>query len=212
MIEMVSLAESRLRQGRPDRVPGAAACRRRPRRPPRSRRSFAAPARHARARAPSRRASSPTFRTAPEILGYVNGAELAVLQPARRGDAGPHHPHQEHAAGGAAAGGRQARRVRRRRARGGRQVRRRLRCLFRPRERGRRQHQNQARRQPARGARAGRRPVRLRAHGQGCLDRRRSRREHGQRGHRCRRPSAATSRCPRAICSRSNIGASSRPS
>ena len=66
-----------------------------------------------------------TFRTGPEILSYVNGAELARLQPARRGDAGPHHPHQEHAARALAAGAgklddfaragsRESRRVRRR--------------------------------------------------------------------------------------------------
>ncbi len=52
------------------------------------------------------------FRTGPEILNYVNGADLARLQPARRGDARPHHPHQEPAADGAGAGGGQARRLR----------------------------------------------------------------------------------------------------
>ena len=112
MIEMVSLAEARLRQGRPvvfqprdlaaelAEVAEVA---------PIIRGAVALPA--------EKQGGEPTrfvmtFRTGPEILSYVNGAELSRLQPARRGDAGPHHPHQEHAARALAAGAGQARRLR----------------------------------------------------------------------------------------------------
>ena len=136
MIEMVSLAESRLRQGRPVRLPGAAA-----------RRATAAAARdradHPRRRAPSSTSGAePTrfiadFRTAPEILDYVNGAELASYS--QRGVVTPDHiirtknrplvvpPPEAGKLDDFAA----------RCARGRGQVRRRIRCLFRPRERSR---------------------------------------------------------------------------
>ena len=145
MIEMVSLAEARLRQGRPvvfqprdlaaelAEVAEVA---------PIIRGAVALPA--------EKQGGEPTrfvmtFRTGPEILSYVNGAELADYS--QRGVVTPDHiirtkntplvlspPEpgkledfarevQEKVAG----------------------VRRSLRCLFRPRERARRQHQNQAR-------------------------------------------------------------------
>ena len=99
MIEMVSLAESRLRQGRPivfrsgasvSKVAPAAEI------APILRGACALPGDKVRAE-PTRFVM--TLRTNPEILSYVNGAELSGLQPARRGHARPHHPHQEHAFG-----------------------------------------------------------------------------------------------------------------
>ena len=49
--------------------------------------------------------SAPAMRS----LNFVNGAELAPLQPGGRGHARSHHPHQELAADSAGAGGRKAR-------------------------------------------------------------------------------------------------------
>ena len=63
--------------------------------------------------------ADPRFPQRSAILDFVNGAELRALQPGRRGDAGPHDPHQELAAGRGRARGRQARRLQARRARRG---------------------------------------------------------------------------------------------
>ena len=194
MIEMVSLAESRLRQGRPivfqARQIGSATA---------SAAEIAPIIRGACAlkhegAEPMRFIAD--FRTAPEILAYVNGAELASYS--QRGVVTPDHiirtknrplvvpPPESGKLDEFAAAVREA----------VGEVRRRIRCLFRPRERSRRQHQDQARRQPARRAGAGRRPVRLGPHGEGRRDRRRPRREHGQGGHRRRghRPLRAAAR------------------
>jgi rhamnose utilization protein RhaD (predicted bifunctional aldolase and dehydrogenase) len=87
MIEMVSLAESRLRQGRPIVFPVRKLARLR-RRLPRSRRSSAEPARSS-STEKSRYASSPTSAPGPEILAYVNGEELASYS--QRGVVTPDH-------------------------------------------------------------------------------------------------------------------------
>ena len=88
MIEMVSLAESRLAPGAAGRLPGAADRKRRRRRRPRSRRSSAAPARIKKeGEEPIRFITD--FRTAPEILNYVNGAELSSYS--QRGVVTPDH-------------------------------------------------------------------------------------------------------------------------
>ena len=141
MIEMVSMAESRLRQGR-----RSSSRRGRSTAVPRKlHRSSAAPALKHEGAQPTRFITD--FRTAGRA-GLCQRGRACLLQPARRGDARPHHPHQEPAAGRAAAANGQARSVCCRHARCCGQVRRRVRCLFRPRERRRRQHQDQARRQP----------------------------------------------------------------
>ena len=75
------------------------------------------------------------FRTNPQILNYVNGAELSRYSQSRRGDARPHHPHQELAADRAGAGSRQAGRMGERRACGGRRLCRALSPLFRGQQR-----------------------------------------------------------------------------
>ena len=133
--------------------------------------------------------------------------------PARRRDARPHHPHQEHAA---------------------------RRCRRRSRARSSLRAERRARRWPAssptttpisrrENERVGGTKSKLDplprmmlvpgvglfgagAHGEGCEDRGRPRRERGAR--RCSTPkrSAASSRCPRATCSTWNIGRSSRRS
>ena len=180
MIEMVSLAESRLRQGRPIVFPA---------------RQIASAVASAAEIAPLIRGACAIrkegeepirfitdFRTAPEILDYVNGVELASYS--QRGVVTPDHiirtknkplvvPPPEAGkldefAQGAA------------RWRG--QIRRRVRRLFRPRECGCGQHQDQARQRATRGSRSRRRPVRAWTHGEGCRHGRRPCREHGQGG------------------------------
>ena len=123
------------------------------------------------------------------------------LCPARRGDARPHHPDQEPPADRADARGGQARRLRRGGADGGGGLREALRCHVRAPERPRRRHQDQARREPARGAGARPRPLRHRRHGQGCGHRRRPRRRTPSASSPMPRPSAATSRWARPTCS-----------
>ena len=184
MIEMVSLAESRLRQGRPVVFPA---------------RPLAAAVAAAADIAPIIRGAAaikpqgaePTrfiaeFRTAPEILAYVNGAELDAYS--QRGVVTPDHiirtknrpllvPPPEAGKLDDFAGAVRA------------AVTKFIadyEAYFARENAARRQHQDQARFEPTRGARAGRRPVRLGPHRQGCRDRRRSRREHDQGGHRCR--------------------------
>ena len=89
MIEMVSLAESRLRQGRPIVFQPRSS-------KPRSRRvaEVAPIVRGAVALPPETPGGEPTrfvidFRTGPEILGYVNGAELTDYS--QRGVVTPDH-------------------------------------------------------------------------------------------------------------------------
>ena len=145
--------------------------------------------------------------------GLRRGAAIATLWPARAGDARSRHPHQ----------GRAARRCRRRKracstpfkqdeqaAR--RRLCRRLRRHVRAPECPRRRRQDQARSYAARCAGARRRLFGDRQDAQGREDRRRRLRAHGRASSPTRRPSAASSRCPRPICSTWNTGASSRPS
>ena len=194
MIEMVSLAESRLRQGRPVVFPA---------------RALAAASASAAEIAPIIRGAVAiksdgaepirfiaNFRTAPEILSYVNGAELASYS--QRGVVTPDHiirtknrplvvPQPEAGRLEAFADA-----VREAVAKFAAEYD----TLFPPRERGRGRGQDQARLGAARRARAGRRPVRSRPHGEGREHGRRPRREHDPRRHRCRsdRPLRAAAR------------------
>ncbi len=126
------------------------------------------------------------FRTGDAILNFVNGAEVGRYADRRRGDAGPHHPHQELAAGRVRAGAGQDRRFRPGRAGGGRGLHRALPRLFRAQQRPLRRHQDHARSAAAGGAGARARPVRARPLAQGRGDRRRSRRGRGLDHHRRR--------------------------
>ena len=71
------------------------------------------------------------FRTSDAILDFVNGKEVARYARAGVVDARPHHPHQELAADRAGAGGRQARRLQERGAAGGERLHRQLPGLLR---------------------------------------------------------------------------------
>ena len=210
MIEMVSLAESRLRQGRPIVFPA---------------RQIAAATAKAAEIAPIIRGAAAIkqdgaeprrfiadFRTAPEILAYVNGVEVASYS--QRGVVTPDHiiRTKNRPLVVAAAGKRQARRVCQGRAPGRDQVRRRVRHLFRaartPPPATPRRNWTAARASCwCRASACSAWAARLRTpRSPPILPRTQS------RSSPTPRPSAATSRCPRAICSRWNIGASSRRS
>ena len=199
MIEMVSLAESRLRQGRrvvfqARQIDSATA----------SAAEIAPIIRGACAlQARGRRADALHYRLPyrPGRPGLCQRRRACLLQPARRGDARPHHPHQEPAAGRAAAASGQARSVCCRHARCGGEVRRRIRCLCSP-----------ARTPPPAVPRPSSTAARASCwcRASGCsawAARRRTPRSPPtsprtrSRSSPTRRPSAATSRCPRAICS-----------
>ena len=62
------------------------------------------------------------FRDSDAVLRFRQRRGACALRPGRRGDAGPHHPHQELAADRAGAGGRQARRLQAGRAGRGRRT------------------------------------------------------------------------------------------
>ena len=85
-----------------------------------------------------------------------------ALQPGRCRDAGHHHPHQELAAPGAAAGAGKIDEFAQATRAAASRLHRQLQVLFRPPERPRRRHQNDARSAAARRAGAGPRPVRAR--------------------------------------------------
>ena len=129
---MVTLAEERLASAAARRLRRRATAAADRDASPRSRRSCAAPAR---LQDDGREGAWQRFvldfrseRGDPE-LRQRRGAR--ALQPGRRRDARPHHPHQELAADRAGAGSRQARRLQGGRAGGGRGLRRRLPRLFR---------------------------------------------------------------------------------
>ena len=127
-------------------------------------------------------------------------------QPARRGDARPHHSHQEQAAGGAGAGCRQAGRLQGCVRARGRPIHRRVRCHVRARERPGRRRQDQARPDAAPGAGAGRRPVRASALRRRMPPSPPTSPRPPSRSSPMPRRSAASRRCPRATCSTSNTG------
>ncbi len=212
MIEMVSLAESRLRQGRPVVF--------QPRKSEAKAASAAeiAPIIRGACALPSDKVKAEPTRfvmTFPHRAGdsrLCQWRRASGLQPARRGHARPHHPHQEHAAGAAAAGAEQAEGLRRTCAR--------VRLPISARAT---MNISRARTQP----KAIPRPSSTRrrawcwclASACSAWAARRRTRIWPPISPRTRcgslptpKASAATSRCRRAICSSSNIGAWSRPS
>ena len=163
MIELVTLAEERLRAEPQGGVHAGATAGARCRARRRSRRSCAAPCslKDDKIEGAWRRLIL-DFRGSRCDPRFRQRRGACALQPGRRGDARPHHPHQELAARRCRARERQARRVQARRAKRGRSLRRALQGLFRAQQRARRRHQDDARSAAARRAGARRRPVRPR--------------------------------------------------